>query len=76
MWADEFLHHYWEILSDPAHLAVEITLMLVVDILFLGLVWPLLSRWVRNHIHRDLEREHQVLDVEHGITHEASGVHQ
>lgn len=68
----DFMEHYWEILSDPAHLAVEVTLMLVVDVIFLGLVWPLMSRWVRNHIHRDLEREHLALDAEHGVSHEVA----
>ena len=37
---NDFFHHYTEILTDPAHLAVEVTLMLVVDVLFLGLIWP------------------------------------
>jgi hypothetical protein len=45
-----FLEHYREILTDPAHLAVEVTLMLLVDVLFLGAVWP----WIKRHIHRDV----------------------
>ncbi len=57
----EFLGHYLEILSDPAHLAVEVTIMLVVDVLFLGLIWPL----IRKAIHR----EHRLIDAEHGVTH-------
>lgn len=60
---EDFLHHYVEILSDPAHLAVEVTLMLLVDVLFLGMVWPLIKR----HFHRDLKRQHIVLDREHGV---------
>ena len=62
----EFLSHYMEILSDPAHLAVEVTLMLLVDVLFLGMVWPFIKR----HFHRDIEQEHQRLDREHGVLHE------
>lgn len=46
---NEFWHHYAEILSDPAHLAVEVTLMLIVDGLVLGLLWPFAKRAVRRH---------------------------
>ena len=60
---NDFLHHYVEILSDPAHLAVEVTLMVLVDIIFLGSVWPFIKR----HFHKDLAEQHQVLDREHGI---------
>ena len=63
---DEFLHHYVEILSDPAHLAVELTLMLLVDVILLGIVWP----FVRRHIHRDIRAEHRQIDREHGVDHE------
>lgn len=63
----EFLHHYTEILTDPAHLAVEVTLMLVVDVLFLGLMWPLFQRMARRVAHR----EHLKIDAEHGIEHGA-----
>lgn len=45
----EFLAHYVEILRDPAHLAVEVTLMVLVDGLFLGLVWPFAKRAIRRH---------------------------
>lgn len=58
---EEFLHHYHEILTDPAHLAVELTLMLLVDVLFLGLIWPLVRRAIKH--------EHLVIDEEHGVDH-------
>lgn len=41
----EFLH----ILTDPAHLAAEVTLMFLVDFVFLGLMWPFATRWVKRH---------------------------
>ena len=62
---NEFLIHYTELLSDPAHLAVEVTLMLIVDGLFLGVLWP----FIKSHIHADIAAEHQIIDAEHGITH-------
>jgi hypothetical protein len=61
----EFLSHYAEILTDPAHLAVEITLMLLVDGIFLGLLWPLMRRALESRI----RREHLAIDAEHGIEH-------
>ncbi|QIN94085.1 hypothetical protein PP459_gp148 [Streptomyces phage Wakanda] len=61
----EVFHHYVELLSDPAHLMVELTFILVIDGLFLGLVWPL----VKKSINKRVEAEHAVLDREHGIKH-------
>jgi hypothetical protein len=61
----EFLHHYREILTDPAHLAVEITLMLLIDVLLLGMIWPLVRRMIDRRVHR----EHRVIDAEHGVRH-------
>lgn len=68
---NEFFHHYTEILTDPAHLAVEVTLMLVVDVLFMGMIWPLL----RAYMDRRLHQQHQILDAEHGISHHGDHVH-
>ena len=41
-----FFAEYWEILSNPAHLSVEITLMFLIDVLLLGLLWPLVRRFI------------------------------
>jgi hypothetical protein len=68
---DDFFHHYTEILTDPAHLAVEVTLMLVVDVLFLGLIWPFITRYFNHKLHQ----QHQILDAEHGIQHHDDHVH-
>lgn len=62
----EFLDHYFHILSDPAHLAAEVTLMLIVDVIFLGLIWPFIMKMVNRKIHK----AHQELDEEHGVTHD------
>lgn len=50
---NEFLHHYTEIMTDPAHLAAEVSLMLVVDVLFLGMIWPLVRRTVDRRVRAD-----------------------
>jgi hypothetical protein len=69
--ADGFLSEYWEILSNPAHMAVEITLMFLIDVLLLGLLWPL----VRRFIDAKLRRQHEEFDREHGIHHHGDHVH-
>lgn len=55
------LREYLEIITNPAHSMVEFTFILVIDGLFLGVVWPLFKRAVR--------REHQKIDIEHGVDH-------
>lgn len=62
----EFLHHYAEIMTDPAHMAAEITFMIVIDLIFLGLCVPLAKRYLEGR----LRREHQRLDAAHGIVHD------
>jgi hypothetical protein len=66
-----FLHEYWSILTDPAHVSVEITLMILLDGLLLGVLWPL----IRRYLHHVLERQHAALDEEHGIVHHGDHVH-
>lgn len=65
----DFWHHYTEILLDPAHLAVEVTIMLVVDVFFLGMVWPLLRSMAKTQAHKVALAEHLVIDREHGVSH-------
>lgn len=59
----DFLTQYAEIMSDPAHLAVEFTFVLL-D--YLAINW--VASRIKAHFHRDLAREHQRLDAEHGVT--------
>ncbi|RNL79689.1 hypothetical protein [Nocardioides marmorisolisilvae] len=66
-----FLHEYWSILTDPAHVSVELTLTLLFDGLLLGVLWPLIRAYF-NHV---LERQHAALDEEHGIVHHGDHVH-
>jgi hypothetical protein len=63
----EIIRHYGEIMTDPAHLAAEVSLMVLIDFLFLGLLWPVLRRAVNRRVHR----EHRAIDVEHGVDHDA-----
>jgi hypothetical protein len=67
-----FLHEYWSILTDPAHVSVEFTLTLLFDGLLLGVLWPL----IRGYFNRVLERQHAALDEEHGIVHHGVHVHR
>ncbi len=59
----EILSHYGEMMTDPAHTLVELTFILVVDVLFLGLLWPLAKKAVNKRV----EAEHKTLDKEHGV---------
>lgn len=47
----EFLHHYAELMSDPAHTAVEFTFVLF-DVLIIDFV----RRRIVRHLHRDLKK--------------------
>lgn len=44
VWAE-----YRELVTDPAHLMLEVTLIAVVDGILLGLAWPLVRRAIRKH---------------------------
>jgi hypothetical protein len=61
-----FLHEYVEILTDPAHAAAELTFFLV-DLLLLSPGFLYLRRRFR----REVQREHAVIDAEHGVEHSA-----
>lgn len=66
-----FLADYWSLLTDPAHVAVELTLMLLLDGVLLGLLWPLVRRFIDAKLHR----QHERFDEEHGIHHHGDHVH-
>lgn len=42
---DEYLH----LMTDPAHMAVEATFIVLVDVVFGLLLWPLAKRLIRRH---------------------------
>jgi hypothetical protein len=65
--------HYAEIMTDPAHLLAEVSLMVLVDVLFLGSVWPLVKSRVDRRVNRRVVSEHEVIDAEHGVWHEPGG---
>jgi hypothetical protein len=68
---DNFIQAYWHILSDPAHFMVEVTLTIFLDVLLLGMAWPV----VKNYVNSRLQRQHDELDAEHGIEHHDDHVH-
>lgn len=69
--AGGFLAEYIAIMTDPAHVAVELTFLVVVDGVLVGLLWPLIRRFVD----AKLRRQHEQFDREHGIHHHGSHVH-
>lgn len=69
--AGGFLAEYWSILTDPAHVAVEITLMILLDGVLLGMLWPL----IRRYLNTKLRAQHAQFDREHGIHHHDDHIH-
>lgn len=61
---NEVLSHYREIMTDPAHMMAEVSLMLIVDVLLLGIIWPLI---IRPLVKRVVRKEHLTIDAEHGV---------
>lgn len=59
----EFTEAYLQILLDPAHLAAEVTLFLLLDVVILGLLWSKIAK-------RKLARAHAEIDEEHGYVHD------
>lgn len=70
-----FFAEYLHIISDPAHFAAEVTFMLILDGIVLGIFFPLLkaaaAKVARNSVAAVVEQrvmaEHAALDAEHGI---------
>ena len=69
--AGGFFAEYIAIMTDPAHMAVELTFLVVVDGVLVGLLWPLIRRFVDAR----LRRQHEQFDREHGIHHHGGHVH-
>jgi len=69
--AGGFLAEYVSILTDPAHVAVELTFLVIIDGILVGLLWPLIQRFVDAKLHK----QHEEFDREHGIHHHGDHVH-
>lgn len=65
----EILREYGHIMSDPAHLMAELSIMIIVEVIFLGIVWPFMRLRVNRIVERRIAAEHKVIDAEHGVTH-------
>lgn len=61
-------HGFWEgyfgLLTDPAHLAFEVTFSIFFDIIVVGLI---VQKLIIPKLRKDIHKE---IDQEHGITHE------
>jgi len=66
-----FFSQYFGLLTNPAHIAFELTLVVVIDGILLGLLVPTIRRYVNYR----LQRQHAELDAEHGIRHHDDHVH-
>lgn len=61
----EFLQHYGELISDPAHTAVEFTFVLV-DVLIIDAV----RRRIYKHFHKDIDNTTDHLHKDMGVSHD------
>lgn len=57
---------YWNLLTDPAHAMVEVTYMLLGEILIALILLPLIKKYFNFR----LAKAHAELDREHGISHD------
>ncbi len=66
-----FLEEYLSLVTDPAHIALELTFLVTVDLILVGLLWPLIKRFLDAKLHK----QHEKFDREHGIHHHGDHVH-
>lgn len=57
-WFDEYIH----LITDPAHIALEITLIIVFDGLIAGLIWTSLKKYINRHHTKDVT---ELIEAEH-----------
>lgn len=50
---DEYIH----VLSNPGHILAEITFMIILDVLILGLVWPFMSKFIKRKVHQEHKKD-------------------
>lgn len=62
----EWLPEYLQLVRDPAHIALELTLMAIFDGIVFGLIWRALRNYIKTHHTKDVtdivEAEHEFHD--------------
>lgn len=62
----EWLPEYLQLVRDPAHIALELTLMAIFDGIVFGLIWKALRNYINRHHTNDItdivEAEHEFHD--------------
>lgn len=43
---------YWELMTDSAHWMMELTMLLIFDVVIGMIAWPLFKKWLQNHDER------------------------
>ena len=49
---------YVNLITDPAHILLEITLIIVVDVLIGMLAWPFIKNWIKKHDEKKHAHQH------------------
>lgn len=58
----KWLPEYFQLVRDPAHIALELTLMAIFDGIVFGLIWRALRNYISNHHTKDVA---QLIEAEH-----------
>lgn len=57
-----WLPEYFQLIRDPAHIALELTLMAIFDGIIFGLIWRALRNYIRSHHTKDVTK---LIEAEH-----------
>lgn len=55
---ESWFQEYLELLTDPAHLLLELTLIIIVDVLIGMLAWPFIKKAIARHDEKKHGHEH------------------
>lgn len=58
----KWLPEYLQLVRDPAHIALELTLMAIFDGIVFGLIWRALRNYISSHHTKDVT---QLIEAEH-----------
>ncbi len=55
---ESLFQRYWELVTDPAHLLLELTLIILIDVIIGMIAWPFAKKWLKEHDRKKHAHEH------------------
>jgi hypothetical protein len=49
---------YINLITDPAHLMLELTLIIVIDVIIGMVAWPFIKKWIKEHDRKKHAHQH------------------